>query len=108
MTAKRGARSIRGAMGTYLWVSAAAVVALGLVLWYGPDWQAPTTQVTLAPGWEGALLDDGSRSWELRAAETCAVAPGSYRLTLFAPDGEAIVRSVEVFGEALEVGAPGE
>jgi hypothetical protein len=108
MIARRGARSIRGAMGTYLWVSAAAVVTLGLVLWFGPDWELPATQVTLAPGWEGALLDDGARSWELRADEICALAPGSYQLTLFASDGEAVVRSVEVSGEALEVGAPGE
>ncbi len=101
---RRGARSIRGALGTYLWVSSAAVVALALVLWLGPDGAPETTRVVLAPGWEGATLDVDGRTWELRAGAELELPPGTYRVTLFAPDGEPERRELELSGELVVVG----
>jgi hypothetical protein len=94
-------------MGTYAYVSAAAVLLLALVLWLGPGMREETTQVTLAPGWEGALLESDSNSWELNAGEILVLPPGNYRLTLFATDGAARRRTVHVVGEELSVGVPG-
>ena len=101
---RRGARSIRGAMGTYTYVSAATVLLLALVLWLGPGGGEKTTQVSLAAGWQGALLESGPNSWELNAGEMFALPSGSYRLTLFADDGTTLRQAVYVEGEVLSVG----
>jgi len=92
MTRKRGARSIRGALGTYVWVSAAFVALLAVVLWLGPGLGSllggPRVVLQLAPAWEGATLeDDMARSWELRAGGELELPPGRYVLTLFGAGG---------------------
>lgn len=92
-------------MGTYAWVSFALVLVLGAVLWWGADEAAPLqTRVSLAAGWEGALLEGVAGSWELRAGVSQELPEGRYRLTLFATDGQAVRDTVEVGGEALVVG----
>ena len=101
---RRGARSIRGALGTYLWVSSAAVIALAVVLWLGPQWWPRTTRVVLAPGWEGAILADEGRTWELRGDAELELRPGTYRVTLFAPGGATERVALEVSGERVVVG----
>lgn len=106
--AKRGARSIRGAMATYTWVSAVAVVLLGLVLWFGPDDAVHTTPVTLAADWEGALLEGDGLSFELRTGETREVPSGQYRLTLFPREGDVTRQTIELGDQPLRVGASGD
>ena len=64
-------------MGTYTYVSAATVLLLALVLWLGPGGGEKTTQVSLAAGWQGALLESGPNSWELNAGEALALPSGS-------------------------------
>ena len=88
---KRGARSIRGALGTYTWVSAGLVLALGLVLWFGWDDEGPRVLVTLPEGdWLGATLQGEEGLVELRAGEERALPPGRYRLTLFPAAGAPV------------------
>lgn len=92
-----GARSLRGAMGTYAIVGALAVGALALVLWLGGP-EPPVAQVTLpAEGpWSGAVLDDGRTQLELRRGQRASAPPGRYRLTLLGADGAAQVRELDL------------
>ncbi len=101
---KRGARSIRGALGTYLWVSSAAVVLLGLVLWMRPGLPPELTELRMSDGWEGALLEQDGQSWELRPGSPQRVPPGRYRVTLFGAGAPPVRQQLEVLGEFLEVG----
>lgn len=86
----RGARSLRGALGTYAAVAAAAVVALAVVLWIGGPEPARAI-VRLPPDgpWDGAVLDGGLGQLSLRPGEPLAVPPGHYRITLLGPEGRA-------------------
>lgn len=93
-------------MGTYAWVAAASVVILGLVLWLGGEDPEPLTRVSLAAGWEGAVLEHARGTWELRPGLSHELPAGLYRLTLFAVDGRAVRTSVTLEGEAQVLGAP--
>jgi len=98
-----GARSIRGALGTYAVCAVLLVGLLGLVLWLGPS--GATAGVTLllpAEGpWQGAALDEGGARFELRAGEQLELPAGSYRLTRFLRDGRSEQQPLE-----LPAGAP--
>jgi hypothetical protein len=91
-------------MGTYTWVSAAAVCLLALVLWWGVEEPPASTRVSVSVGWDGALLEDARGSWEIRPGESRELPTGRYRLTLFAPDGRALRSEVEVGDEPLVLG----
>jgi len=86
---KPGARSIRGALGTYAWVTLGTMGAFLFVLWLGPCGGPADAKLTLAPdgGWIGATVDDGRRLWDLEPAESLSLPSGSYRVTLFAEEG---------------------
>lgn len=105
---RRGARSIRGALGTYLWVSAGLVVVLALVLAFGPDGQPELVRVELHADtpWQGVTLDrgDGGSGWALAPGEAVEVPPGSWRLTIFERDGVSHRWPVELSGEQLLIG----
>jgi hypothetical protein len=92
-----GARSLRGAMGTYALVGALAVAALALVLWLGGP-RPPSAQVTLAADspWTGAVLDDGHAQLALKRGETVRAPPGHYRLTLLGADGHSETRELDL------------
>jgi len=100
---RRGARSIRGALGAYLTAALVALAALALVLWLG--WPSPGghAQVELAAdsGWSEAALDDGRRQYSLEPGRGIEVPPGDYRLTLLASDGRTESRRVAVGSEPL-------
>jgi hypothetical protein len=92
-----GARSLRGAMGTYALVGALAVAALALVLWLGGP-RPPSAEVTLpadAP-WTGAVLDDGHAQLALQRGQTVQAPPGHYRLTLLGADGRSATRELDL------------
>jgi hypothetical protein len=92
-----GARSLRGAMGTYAAVGALAVLVLALVLWIGGP-QAPVAQVTLpaAAGLLGAVLESGQARHALSPGATLALPPGRYRLTLLRSAGPPERRELEL------------
>ena len=103
---RRGARSIRGALGAYLTASLVALAALGLALWLAwPSFAGRGTQVELAAdsGWTQAALDDGRRQYSLEPGRGLEVPPGDYRLTLLGPDGRTESRHVAVGTESLVV-----
>lgn len=83
---KRGARSLRGAMGTYAAVGAVAVLVLALVLWLGGP-EPPAAEVTLPAqaGLAGAVLEAGGVRHALQPGQTLRLPPGRYRLTLLPP-----------------------
>ena len=94
---RRGARSIRGALGAYLTASLVALAALGLALWLGwPSFAGRGTRVELAAdsGWTQAALDDGRRQYTLEPGRGIEVPPGEYRLTLLGPDGRTESRRI--------------
>ena len=96
---RRGARSIRGALGAYLTASLVALAALGLALWLGwPSFGGRGARVELAAdsGWTQAALDDGRRQYSLEPGQHVAVPPGDYRLTLLSPDGRTESRRITV------------
>jgi len=101
-----GARSLRGAMGTYAWTALAAVLALALVLWLGPWDGQPRATVTLDPDgpWSEGALDDGLRVWELRPGEPLELPPGPYRVTLFGPAGAELRAELELGDAPLRLG----
>ena len=86
---KPGARSIRGAMGTYAVVALVALIVVALLLRYGPDLRPARAQVTLPAeaGWSGAVLSRADATWELSAGESLELPPGTWKLRLFAHDG---------------------
>ena len=86
----RGARSLRGALGTYAAVCAAAVVALAVVLWMGGPEPARARISLPADGpWDSAVLDDGREQLTLQRGQPLVAPPGHYRVTLLAADGRA-------------------
>ncbi|HEX5009086.1 MAG TPA: hypothetical protein VFY71_01700 [Planctomycetota bacterium] len=86
----RGARSLRGALGTYAAVAAAAVVVLAVVLWIGGPQPARARVRLPADGpWDGAVLDGGLGQLSVRPGEPLSVPPGHYRVTLLGPEGRA-------------------
>jgi len=100
---RRGARSIRGSLGAYLTASLVALAALALALWLGwPAWRgalggrAAGVELAGDATWTQAVLDDGHRQYTLDRGQRVEVPPGSYRLTLLAPDGRAEQRSLEL------------
>jgi hypothetical protein len=103
---KLGARSIRGSLGTYAWVSVGVTVALAAVLWLGP-WGGPLpARVTLDPGarWNGATFDDGIRTWELQRDGSLALPAGTYRVTLFDETGGSVRISLDLDGTDRALG----
>jgi hypothetical protein len=92
-----GARSLRGAMGTYAVVGALAVAALALVLWLGGP-EPAAAQLTLPAGgpWTGAVLDDGHAQLELQAGQSLKLPPGRYRITLLGAGGASQLRELEL------------
>lgn len=102
---KLGARSLRGAMGTYAAVGVLAMAALALVLWLGGP-EPPSVQVTLsAEGpWSGAVLDDGHAQLELHRGESVQAPPGRYRLTLLGADGASEVRELNLPAGTITIG----
>jgi hypothetical protein len=92
-----GARSLRGAMGTYALVAALLVAALALVLWIGGP-RPPAARLALpAQGpWDSAVLDAGQVQASLRRGASVQVAPGHYRLTLMGPGGRSEVREIDL------------
>ncbi len=101
---KRGARSIRGAMGTYFWVSLALLLVLGVVLWQGlgADDRGWVTLPT-ASAWSRATLDDGRSIVELRPGERVRVTPGLYRVNRFDGHGDSAPATVELDGTEFEI-----
>lgn len=101
-----GARSIRGAMGAYTWVATLLTAALALLLWLGPCHEPSPASVLLAPEgpWIEATLDDGTRLWELTPGQALLLAPGTYRVTLFAVDGQARRHDIIVGKEDILLG----
>ena len=92
-----GARSLRGAMGTYAIVGALAVAALALVLWLGgPEPQAAQVTLPAEGPWSGAVLDDGHAQLELRRGQSLQAPPGRYRLTLLGADGASQTRELDL------------
>jgi len=91
----RGARSLRGALGTYAAVGAVAVLALALTLWWGGP-QPPDALVTLrADGaCTGAVLDDGVQRHALQPGGALRLPPGRYRVTLLDASGAGQVREL--------------
>lgn len=87
-----GARSIRGSLGTYAWVSLGVTVALAVVLWMGPCGGPLPARVALDPeaSWTGATFEDGVRTWELGRDGSLSLPAGSYRVTLFDAEGGSL------------------
>jgi hypothetical protein len=86
----RGARSLRGAMGTYAAVGAAAVLVLAIVLWIGgPEPEAALVRLPPDGAWDAAVLDDGRSQLTLRRDAPLSVPPGRYRVTLLGPEGRS-------------------
>jgi len=85
-------------MGTYTWVATLVTAALALLLWLGPAHQPSPASVMLSPDsrWTEATLDDEGRLWELLPGEPLLLAPGSYRVTLFDPAGQALRHDITV------------
>ena len=108
--ARVGARSLRGAMGTYALTAAVAVLLLALVLWLGPWDRAGRPSVLLDPAgpWVEGTLDDGTRVWELVPGVALELPPGSYRLTLFDGAGASRQRRLELVDGPLSLGATGD
>lgn len=112
---RRGARSIRGALGAYVWASGALVLGLALVLWWRPRAEH-VTRVELPddPALIGATLQSDALDLPLELARGASldVPPGDYRLRLFLSDGTVRESSLRVEGERLrlagEVGASSE
>jgi hypothetical protein len=96
---RRGARSIRGAMGAYALAGALAVAALGVVLWIGGP-EAPRCEVTLPADarWTHAVLDDGRTQRTVERGQRIEAPPARYRVTLLGADGASEHREVEVSG----------
>lgn len=94
-------------MGTYTWVATLLTAGLALLLWLGPAHQPTPASVMLAPDgpWTEATLDDGGRLWELRPGEPLPLGPGSYRVTLFGPEGSALRHDITVGRDDLVLGA---
>ena len=93
-------------MGTYTWVATLVTAGLALLLWLGPAHQPSPASVTLSPDsrWTEATLDDGGRLWELRPGEPLLLAPGSYRVTLFGPTGQALRHDITVGRDDVVLG----
>ena len=92
-----GARSLRGAMGTYAIVGALLVAALALVLWIGGP-RPLTAHVALpaAGPWDSAVLDGGHVHVGLQRGSSAQIAPGRYRLTLLGAGGRSDVRDLDL------------
>lgn len=105
---KRGARSIRGAMGTYTAVAALAVVIIMLVLHFGPSLRPSSARVTLPAraGWSGAVLRRGDTLLELAPGQTLGVGAGAWELRLFAEDGSVEQRQLELRADEERVFGP--
>jgi hypothetical protein len=96
---RRGARSLRGALGAYLAASVIALALLALVLWLGwPRGAGGGGGVELAAesAWAEAALDDGHRQFSVGRGQRVAVPPGHYRLLLRSPDGRTESRELDV------------
>jgi len=105
---KLGARSLRGAMGTYTAAAALAVVIIMLVLHYGPSLRPSSARVVLPAraGWSGAVLRRGDTLLELAPGQTRSIAVGAWELRLFADDGSVEERSVELREDELREFGP--
>ncbi len=99
---KPGARSIRGAMGTYFWVSVVALVATAVWLASGGVEGAPVSQAILPAdsGWAGATVGDGLHSVELEPGMSVGVSAGRWHVTLVPGPGggEATLYTLETAG----------
>lgn len=105
---KPGARSIRGAMGTYAVVALIALVLVALLLRYGPDLRPARAQFTLpeAAGWSGAVLSRADATWELSAGESLELPPGAWKLRLFADDGSVEDRALTLSADEQHTPQP--
>jgi hypothetical protein len=103
---KLGARSIRGSLGTYAWVSVGVTAALAVVLWLGPCGGPLPARVTLDPEarWTGATFDDGARTWELGRDASLNLPAGTYRVTLFDAAGGSSRISLVLDGADRQLG----
>ena len=98
---RRGARSLRAALGSY---AVAALAAVGLLLLLlllllhhtGSRPEGATVALPADAAWCAATLDDGRQLWELRAGETRELPPGHYRLTLFDDRGGTRQQDVDL------------
>jgi hypothetical protein len=99
----RGARSLRGALGTYAAVGAAAVALLALVLWIGgPRPPHATVRLPADGPWDDAVLDGALGQHALHRGQPLDLPPGHYRVTLHAPDGRATLLELDLpAGETL-------
>ena len=96
---RRGARSVRGAMGAYALAAFGAVVVLGAVLWLiWPRDQVSYVMLSADSAWTHAVLDDGVAQVAVARGEQVRAEPGEYRLTLMADDGRSEQRPVTVSG----------
>jgi hypothetical protein len=101
---RRGARSIRGAMGAYTLAAFVAVLLLGGVLYLA--WPTdPTSYVTLAADstWVHAVLDDGTRQVAVERGQRVPAPPGDYRVTLLDGAGRSELRSLTVAGALTSI-----
>lgn len=102
---KRGARSLRGAMGTYAAVGALAVLGLALVLWLGgPEVPAAEVTLPLQAGLDGAVLESGGVRHALEPGQTLRLPPGRYRLTLLPAGAPPELREIELPAGPLRLG----
>jgi hypothetical protein len=94
---RRGARSIRGAMGAYALAGVLAVAVLALVLWVGgPSPQRCVVELPADAPWTSAVLDDGRSLHALFPGERIELLPGSYRLTLEDARGGSELRTLDL------------
>lgn len=100
---KRGARSVRGAMGTYAVVAAIALLLTAAALFFGPGLTPARARVMLrADGsCSGAVLERPGSQIELRPGQATSLAPGSWRARLFFADGRVDDRELQLRADEL-------
>ncbi|GJM20712.1 MAG: hypothetical protein DHS20C15_06270 [Planctomycetota bacterium] len=95
---KPGARSIRGAMGTYAVVAVIALALIALLLRFGPSLKPARAELTLPgdAGWSGAVLSGPDDTLELAPGETLRLPAGAWSLRLFTDDGRVVDRALQL------------